>query len=134
MNTILAVDYGDVRVGLAITDDDQKYALALRTIPAEPNGECLEEIGRIVAEEKVEKIIVGLPLRLDGTEGTQALKTRSFGEELAKKINLPIEFLDERFTTKVSSSSAQLKGEKYVDAEAAKAILEMWLERRKNTN
>lgn len=132
MGTVLAIDYGSVRVGLAITDTDQKFALALKTIPAEPRNECFEAIRRVVNNEHVERILLGLPLSLDGQEGPQASIVRAFGNELTNNLGVPLEFVDERFSTKLSAETAKLKGMKSPDAEAARLLLETWLEKNLN--
>ncbi|MDO8511900.1 MAG: Holliday junction resolvase RuvX [bacterium] len=131
MGTVLAIDYGSVRVGLAITDTDQKFALALKTVPAEPRNECFEAIRRVANNERVERILLGLPLSLDGQEGPQASIVRSFGNELTNNLGLPLEFVDERFSTKSSAMAARMKGMKSPDAEAARLLLETWLEKNR---
>lgn len=131
MGTVLAIDYGSVRVGLAITDTDQKFALALKTVPAEPRNECFEAIRRVVNDERVERILLGLPLTLDGGEGPQVAVVRAFGNELTNNLGLPLEFVDERFSTKSSAMAARMKGMKSPDAEAARLLLETWLEKNK---
>jgi len=131
MGTILSIDYGSVRVGLAITDTDQKFALALKTIPAEPRNECFEALRRVTNEVGVERILLGLPITLDGQEGAQAGMVRAFGNELTNNLGLPLEFVDERFSTKSSAMTARMKGMKSPDAEAARLLLETWLEKNK---
>ena len=132
MGTILAIDFGAVRVGLAITDTDQKFALALKTIPAEPRNECFEAIRRVTNDEHVERVLLGLPLSLDGNEGPQATAVRAFGNELTNNLGLPLEFVDERFSTKSSAMAARMKGMKSPDAEAARLLLETWIEKNLN--
>lgn len=131
MGTVLAIDYGSVRVGLAITDPDQKFALALKTIPAEPRNECFDALRRIINDEQVERILLGLPLSLDGKEGPQVATVRAFGNELTNNLGIPLEFVDERFSTKSSAMVARVKGMKSPDAEAARLLLETWLEKNK---
>lgn len=132
MGTVLAIDYGLVRIGLAITDTDQKFALALKTVPAEPLNECFEALRRVTNEERVERILLGLPLTMEGQEGPQASIVRAFGNELTNNLGLPLEFVDERFSTKSSAMTARMKGMKSPDAEAARLLLETWLEKNKN--
>lgn len=127
MSTVLSIDYGSVRVGLAVSDEEKKFALALKTVPSEPRNECYDLIKRVAEDNAVERIIVGLPLSLGGDEGMQAQEARSFGNELANIAGIPVEFADERFSTKEAAFAAKMKGEKYPDAEAARIILEAWL-------
>ena len=131
MATILAIDYGSVRVGLAITDTDQRFALALKTISSEPRNECFEAIRRVANDECVERLLIGLPLTMEGQDGPQASIVRAFGNELTNNLGLPVEFVDERFSTKSSAMAAIMKGMKSPDAEAARLLLETWLEKKK---
>jgi len=131
MGKILSIDFGTVRVGLAITDDEKKFALVLDTISAEPHRDCLEKIKNIVEGEKVERIILGLPLTMEGTDGPQAQAVRVFGGELIKLLSLPLEYVDERFSTKMSATVSKLKGALHPDAEAARLLLDTWLEKNR---
>jgi putative Holliday junction resolvase len=131
MGKVLSIDFGSVRVGLAITDDDKKFALALDIVSAEPRADCLKKIKNIVDNEKVERILLGLPLTMEGTEGPQAKMVRVFGDELSKLLNLPMEYVDERFSTKMSADVSKIKGARHPDAEAARLILDAWLEKNK---
>ena len=131
MGKILSIDFGTVRVGLAITDDEQKFALVFDTIPAEPHDECVDKIKNIVDSEKVERIILGLPLTMEGTDGPQAQAVRIFGDELAKLISVPLEYIDERFSTKMSIDISKLKRANHPDAEAARLLLDTWLEKNR---
>lgn len=102
---ILAIDHGDARIGLAATDD-----LAIGAHPVETihlaETEPIARLREIVAARKVKTLLLGLPLRLDGSEGDSAAKVRAFGEELQEAFpNLPLFYQDETFTT----SSAALK-------------------------
>lgn len=126
---VLALDYGDQRIGLAVTDPDGEHALAHSTVPAQPVGAALGAIQQIILTENVERIVVGLPLTLEGNEGEQARKTRVFATALAERTGLPQEFMDERFTSVDAEKAAAAKGTS-PDAEAARLILEGWLARR----
>jgi len=132
MGTILAIDTGEAKVGLAISDDEQRFALALKVLAAQPLDKCLAKVMEVIGQEKVEQILIGLPLNLQGQEGHQAEFAREFGDELTKLASLPLEYVDERFTTKASQFTARLKGQEDDDAESARLLLETWLERRKN--
>ena len=129
MGKILSIDFGTVRVGLAITDDDKKFALAFDTISAEPHDECLKKLKDIINIEKVERIILGLPLTMEGTDGPQAQAVRVFGDELIKLVSLPLDYIDERFSTKMSADISKMKGASHPDAEAARLLLDTWLEK-----
>lgn len=95
---ILGIDYGEKRIGLALTDEFSIIAHPIE--PVARDGTELKEINRLVEQNKVAKIIVGLPLNLDGTAGIAAGKVQEFAEKLKEEVKLPVEFWDERMTTK----------------------------------
>lgn len=102
---ILAIDHGDARIGLAATDD-----LAIGAHPVETihltETEPIARLREIVTARKIKTLLLGLPLRLDGSEGHSAAKVRAFGEELREAFpELPLLYQDESYTT----SSAALK-------------------------
>lgn len=129
MGTILALDYGDRRIGLAVTDVEQNTALARGVLTAQPAGEALKGIQGVIAAEGVERIVVGLPLTLEGREGEQAAKVRAFAGTLAEATSVPLEFFDERFTSGAAEEAAKEKGTA-IDSEAARLILAGWLKKR----
>lgn len=123
---VLALDYGDQRVGVAVSDSERRFALARGVVSAHPLERCVQELKSISAAEQVAHIIVGLPRTLAGTEGAQAEKTRTFAAALKEATRLPVTFVDERFTTAEAERAARAKGSA-PDAEAARLILEAWL-------
>lgn len=105
VHPILAIDHGDARIGLAATDDLAIGAHPVETIHLS-ESEPIARIGEIIAARKVKTLLLGLPLRLDGSEGDSAAKVRAFGEELRSAFpDLPLLYQDETYTT----SSAALK-------------------------
>ncbi len=102
---LLGVDYGQVRIGLAVTDAERKIAFPLSVHVR--SGEEADAVffRRVVDEEEIAAIVVGLPLHSGGEEGAKAKEARAFGEWLARVTKLPVEFFDERFTT-VQAESA----------------------------
>lgn len=133
MGAALGIDYGDARIGLAITDPDRQYALAHGVVKAGSFPAVLETIRAVIERERVDTIVVGLPLKLDGTEGEQAAKTRAFAAQLRGAVGLPLELVDERFTSRAGEDAARLKGSPHADAEAARLVLESWLTRRSHS-
>ncbi|TSC73003.1 MAG: methionyl aminopeptidase [Parcubacteria group bacterium Gr01-1014_38] len=129
MGVVLGLDYGDQRIGLAVTDPEGERALAHSTIPAQPFDAAVSALQRVIAAENVARIVIGLPLTLEGREGEQAQKTKEFAATLAERTGLPQEFADERFTSAAAEETAAAKGIS-PDAEAARLILEGWLVRR----
>ena len=96
---ILALDYGSRRMGVAISDPLGLTAQPLPPIPREGDRKDIAAIGRLAAEREVTRVVVGLPLLLNGDEGPQAVRARAFGEKLAAELSLPVEMWDERLTT-----------------------------------
>ena len=102
---LLGVDYGEVRIGLAISDPDRKIAFPLATHERGGPAKDAAYFRSLVAEEWVGGLVVGLPVHLDGHEGQSASKARAFGAWLGETTGLPVVFWDERFTT-VEAESA----------------------------
>lgn len=96
---LLGVDYGQVRVGLAISDAGRMIASPLTTYARRGAEEDAAWFRELAEREEVGAIVVGLPVHLDGREGQKALEARAFGRRLAEATGLPVVFWDERFTT-----------------------------------
>jgi putative Holliday junction resolvase len=107
---LLGVDYGSVRVGLSISDPDHKFAFPLSTYERRDPDKDAAFFRRLVEEEQIAKLIVGLPLHLDGREGEKAKEARVFGEWLASITSLPVVYFDERFTTVEAESALWAAG------------------------
>jgi len=128
---ILAIDYGARSIGLAITDELQLIARPLITISSKKEG--VERIRSICNEYDVETIVVGLPLRLDGTHGDAADRVTGFISELRGVIGVPIVTQDERLTTRAAEEMLRAQGVPWqkrrekIDAYAAAIILEDYL-------
>ncbi len=129
---ILAVDYGEKRTGLAISDRDERMALALPTL-LDADG---EDVAAVAREQEAELVVVGLPLNMDGTSGPAAERSRDFAEEV-RASGLPVELWDERLTTAEANARLRQAGlnrkdrAKRVDTAAAIVILESFLEARR---
>src|SRR4051812_48033059 len=95
---LLGVDYGSVRVGLAVSDPDRVIASPLTTYTRRTAELDAAYFREIVAAEAVAGLIVGLPVHLNGREGQKAQEARAFGRWLAEATGLPVLFYDERFT------------------------------------
>ena len=125
MMRVLAIDYGEARAGLAISDPTGTLATPIPA--AEPPVPA--DIASIATEREAEMIVVGLPRTLSGEEGPQAIVTRRFGEELGQVCDLPIEFYDERFTTRMASQTRRNTGARSdEDSIAAAHLLEGFLD------
>jgi putative Holliday junction resolvase len=107
-NRLLGVDYGQVRIGLALSDPDGQLAFPLTTYQRRQQAEDADFFRRLVEQEEIDRIVVGLPVHLDGREGAKARQARKFGQWLTAVTGRPVAFWDERFTT-VEAESALWK-------------------------
>lgn len=131
---ILALDIGDKRIGVAVSDPFGISGTPLAVLKNSPN--VFNEIKKIVDEYKPQKIVVGLPLTLKGEEGEQAKKTKEFVEKLKEHIpDIEIVFEDERFTSQMAEErlsqifKSKKKIKNKIDAVSAVVILESYLEK-----
>ena len=130
----LAIDYGIKRTGLAICDSAETIASPLTVI--EGQKELLSKIADVVKNEGVEAIVLGLPLNMDDSEGPQAKLVLRFADVLKGRLDIPVYLQDERlssFGAEGKLASAELtraKKRKRLDAVAAAAILEAFLEQK----
>ena len=137
MAVLLGLDVGDVRIGVAVSDAIGSGAHPLCTLTRTNRQRDITAIGDLASIHKVERIVIGLPISLDGTLGTQAEKVQKFGARLSEGLNIPVEFCDERFTTseaeeildKVDVNPKDRK--KVIDQVSAVLILDEYL--RENT-
>lgn len=136
---IMAVDLGDARTGVAVSDESATIAGYTTVICSHCLAEVLEKICAIAREHDVAEIVMGLPINMDGSSGERAEKYREFAQELERKSGIPVILRDERRTTIMAHDILHAVGRKekehknMVDAVAATLILEDYLEYRKNT-
>jgi len=147
---ILALDYGRARIGLAIASAEAALAEPFGTLDRINRNEDMRRLRELVREHGVKQIVVGLPLRLDGTRGEMAEEAARFAERVRKQLGVPVELVDERLTsweaermleeqqgrTIHSPSSKKRKKESArpgVDAMAAALILREYLDRQQGT-
>ena len=104
MGRVLALDPGSVRVGVAVSDPLRIIAQPHSSLEARDPG-ILESIAALVTSLDVERIVVGLPLSLDGTEGPSAVQARRFAADVAAATNLEVELADERFSSVTAERS-----------------------------
>ena len=98
MGRILGIDYGDVRIGLALTDPLKIIASPFRTIQNRNNDFIIKELDLIINEKKIETLVIGLPIGLNNQETIQTKKVRLFAD-LIKILEIPIYFQDERLSS-----------------------------------
>lgn len=130
---ILAIDHGDARIGLAATDEFGIGTHPVETIDCRKT-EIIPRILEVIAERKIQAVVLGLPLRMDGSEGTSSKKVRKFGKELRTNLgDIPLTLFDERFTTVTASEKLRSAGRKakqqkdVIDQAAALEILKDYL-------
>ena len=126
---VLALDHGEARCGLAISDPTGTIATPLEAIERPDSEAGLAEIAALVAERRPERVVVGLPLTLSGEEGDQASRARVFAEALGGKIPVSVELHDERLTTRLAERTGGGAG---ADSRAAAHLLESWLARARS--
>ena len=135
---VLAMDWGTARIGLAITDETQLIATPLATLTRRagkrpPLGEFLT----IVERERPVGLVVGLPLNDEGAEGESALAAHAMGELFAMRAHLPMDLVDESFSTTTALATVTALGRRprntkdVIDAIAAAVVLQRWLEMRR---
>jgi len=134
MGRTLGVDFGDRRIGVAISDGLGLTAQPVGLVTARDDGGHLDELARVCRERDVELVVVGLPLNMNGSEGERAAITRRFVDDLGKKLDLPVETWDERLTTRMAESSLWARGLTHKkrkarrDTVAAQLILQGYLD------
>jgi len=133
---ILGLDVGARRIGVAVSDPLGITAQGLETLQRRSKRQDFESLQRVIQEYDVREIVVGLPLRMSGAEGTQSEKMQVFAEELRKRFRLPVHLWDERLTSveanrllRETDLSIEKRG-KAVDRMAAVLILQGWMEAR----
>lgn len=146
MSRLLAVDLGERRIGLAYADERDGIVRPLATIRRGSAERDAAVIGRIVAEHRVDTLVVGLPSNMDGSEGAQAVLTRDWAAAMAARLGLPVCWRDERLTSVFAeaalgppargrtggppSKAASARRRAAVDREAARRILQAELDAR----
>lgn len=131
---IAGIDYGTVRIGIAISDPDQTLASPLENYTRRGLEQDARRFQRLVAEESVTLWVVGLPVHLDGRESQKSNEARQFGQWLAELTGVPVEFFDERFTSSEAEQfllHAELtskRRKKRLDMVAAQILLSAYLE------
>lgn len=134
---ILSVDYGDVRTGIAMSDVRGMLASPFCVIEESYQPKLVDRIVQIVEENKIEKIVIGLPRNMDGTYGYRCDECRSLGDAINEKIDVDIFYEDERLTTVMAHnvlSDNNVRGKKRkqtVDAVSAVMILQSFLDKNR---
>ena len=133
-NSILGIDLGKKRTGIAVSDINQKIASPLKVIENMKFNEILNILEKIVNERNICAIIVGDPINMDGSIGPKSQSSRSFIRNLSKELNIPILLWDERLTTVSAERSlleadiSRKKRQQIIDKIAASIILQNFLD------
>lgn len=131
---IMALDVGSRRIGVAVSDPLGITAQGLDTIQRQNKRRDLESLRRLLVEYQIKEVVVGLPLRLSGAEGTQSGKMRLFADDLRRLLGVTVHLWDERWTSTEANRLLREtdlsieKRAKAVDRMAATLILQSWLE------
>lgn len=134
---ILGIDYGDSKIGLAVSDPLQLTAQVLDNYRIQGEDKDKSYFKKIVSEYEIEEIVLGLPLRMDGTSGPRVEKTKSFALWLKKFLKVPITYWDERLTTRqaigiLNRQKIKRKSKKVLEDQiAAVIILSSYLESKR---
>ena len=99
LGRVMALDVGERRIGVAMSDPTRVLASPLTTLRAQPRARALEQIAALVRQNEVVAVVVGLPLTLSGEVGPQAHAVQLFAKELGQALDVPLHLFDERLTT-----------------------------------
>ena len=132
---IIGLDIGTVRIGIATSDILEIMASAYEVYRRKTLEQDAEHIAKLVTELAAGKVVIGLPLKMDGTEGASVTMAREFGQALSQKINVPIAYQDERLSTVsaerilIESGMRREKRKDKIDSVAATIILQTYLDK-----
>ncbi len=138
MSRILGIDWGEKRIGLAVSDPLGIIATGLETVEKKPDFDLIGYLKQLIAEQEIAKIILGFPKNMDGSVGPKGEEVLAFKESLEKEINIPVILWDERLTTLSAQRSLReaevklKKGKKFLDKIAAVLILQNYLDHAQN--
>ena len=135
----LGLDLGSKRIGVAISDEDERVATPIDTIMRARNDRAADHraVANLVDEWEVGVVVVGLPLSLDGTHGPAANAVTGEVDELRGRLSVPVETVDERFTTVTADRHLREQGVRgksrtaVIDRAAAAVLLQSWLDARR---
>ena len=124
---MLALDYGRARCGCAVSDPTGVLATPIEPIAQPATKRGFARLRALVSELEAERVIVGLPLSLSGSDSAQTRETREFAARLERALPVPVELYDERFTTRMAERTGGRASE---DSRAAAHLLDGWLAAR----
>ena len=134
MSRWIAIDYGEKRIGIAVTDHLKMFVNPLTTIENKSDSAVFDQLLKIFQSQEVEKVIIGLPLSLDGEDTAKTKETREFYKKLSEKTSLPLIWWDERYSTYEANELLKNKGLNWeksrnvIDQIAAAVILKSYVD------
>ncbi|MEN6371511.1 MAG: Holliday junction resolvase RuvX [Armatimonadota bacterium] len=136
---LMGLDIGEKRIGVALSDDTGSFAFPFTTIVRTVSEKAdLRSIVRIIEEENVSKVIAGIPIMLSGQEAVQAEKIRAFAGKLARRLRIPLEYWDERYSTAeaermlIDAGKSREARKNIIDKAAAAVILQSYIDAKGN--
>jgi len=130
---LMGLDLGEKRIGVAVTDVQQTMAFPERVLERRSAKADRQALAALVGELEIDRVIIGLPLSMEGEFGPNAERARSFGQYLARALRVPVEYQDERLTTVEAEERLRASGlspaerRQRIDAAAAAIILEDYM-------
>ena len=126
---VLALDYGSARCGCALSDPTGTLATPIEPVERPATRKGLARLAALVRERGAERVVVGLPIGLSGSDTAQTREARAFAERLRRAVPVPVELFDERFTTAIAARARDARASE--DSRAAAVLLEDWLVRHR---
>jgi putative Holliday junction resolvase len=132
--SVIAIDLGTVRAGVAVADELGLLAHPRPFVEARNRRKLLDTLASLAESESASRFVVGLPRTLNGGEGSAARRARRFAQELQRRTGLPVELVDERWTTREAAARLRDQGmdsraaRSRIDSAAAAVLLQSWLD------
>ena len=134
--SLLGFDYGTKRIGVAVGQDITRSVTPLTALHSKNDKPDWDAIGKLIAEWQPDRLVLGLPLHLDGSVQALTERVQRFGNQLKGRYNLPVELVDERLTSHEAETELAARGggtaKTDIDALAAALILQSWLDQQSN--
>ncbi len=140
MPRAMGLDVGTKTIGVALSDPMYMIAQSFTTIQRKKLRDDLLELKKIIEDQEVDEVIIGLPKHMNNDIGVSAQRAKSFGQEIKKELNIEVIYQDERMTTQsadrilIESGVRRENRKKHVDAVAATFILQSWLDKAKRSS
>ncbi len=134
--TLLAFDYGEKRIGVAVGNTLTRNARALAVVENRSREYRFDEVGKLLSEWKPNAVVVGMPMHPDGTPHEMSALARRFGNQVNGRFNVPVEWVDERYSSVDAKADLRTRGVRTnargrfddIDAEVARVILQQYLD------